>query len=97
MDMDEALAGRRPVGCGLCREIEELARGIAFHRHDRVERQAHFMAAFGQQAYGRINEKRHVVIDDVDGGDATQRTFGIGDRNLRPARFAFVEESEPAA
>ena len=97
MDMDEALAGCRAVGCGLCRDIEEFARKIALHRHDRVECQAHFMAAFGQQAYGRIDQKRHVVVDDVDGGDAIQSAFRIGDCDLRPARFALAEEIEPAA
>jgi hypothetical protein len=68
MDLHEALADR--FVSGLCRLDPviglEHALAITFDRNDRMGDKSDFDAAVLQLTHDRINQKRHVVIDDLD-------------------------------
>ena len=82
MDMQEAFADRLRVGAGLGFEPGELARAVAFHRQDGMKGEAHVMTTLGQEADGRIDQERHVVIEDVDERHIAERLVRIGDGDL---------------
>ncbi len=63
MDVDEALA--RVVGRVGAGERDELA-AVAAHAEHRMRRQLHLELAVGQLAHHRIDQERHVVVDDFD-------------------------------
>jgi hypothetical protein len=50
------------------------------------------MAALGQEANGRIDQERHVVIDDVDERDVAKGLVGVGDGDLGAPWLALGEE-----
>ena len=70
VDVDEALARlvlvvARPSAGGAV----ELAGLVALDRQDRMHDQPHGEAALGQFAHHRIDQERHVVVDDLDHRD----------------------------
>ena len=70
-------------------EAGEPARRVARHREDRMHDQAHLDAALRQLAHDRVEQERHVVVDDLDHRDVAQKLAGAGGRRdpqLRRAR-----------
>ena len=95
MDMDEAFA-RAAGGVGGA-ERDELC-AVAPHAEDRMRHQLHVEPALGELAHHRIDQERHVVVDDLDHRDrlALARLFqrhGLA-ADFRRARLPVFEKIE---
>src|SRR5579862_5158612 len=73
-------------------ERQERAGVVARHREHRMDRQADLAAALVDRRGHRIDEERHVVVDDLDDrvrrGPAVGRARGVVDPQQRAARPA---------
>ena len=93
MNMDEALArGGNRVGCA---DGSQLA-AIAPHAEHRMRDQPHIEPAFGEFAHHRVDQERHVVVDDLDHRDRLALARG-GERHdlaadLRCARRTLAQK-----
>ena len=66
MNVDETLAfGGGRIGCA---ERDQLA-AIAPHAEHRMRHQPHIEPVIGEVAHHRIDQERHVVVDDLDHRD----------------------------
>ncbi len=65
LDMHERFGALGAIGGG-CGDRLDLALGIAPDRHDRVDRQMDHQAQPVERHADRIDQERHVVIDDLD-------------------------------
>ena len=93
--MDEALA-RAAGGVGSAERDERCA--VAPHAEYRMGHQLHVEPAIGDFAHHRIDQERHVVVDDLDHRDrlALARFFqrdGLA-ADFRRARLPFLEKIE---
>ena len=99
MDVDEALA-RAAAGVGRA-EAGQLAGAVARDAEHRMRHQPHLEPAFGDFAHHRVDQKRHVVVDDVDHRHRFALA-GVRERDrlatqLRRARVARLQEIPGAA
>ena len=100
MNMNKAFV----VRTGLVRlpwRRREFAVTVARHREDRMRNKPDADAAFGQLAHQRVNQERHVVVDDFDHRDRLEPlAVGRGGRNeayFRLARFTDGKEGPGVA
>ena len=75
MDVDETLA--RAVSGVSRAESGELAGRVALDAEDRMRDQPHGEMALGQFAHHRIEQERHVVVDDLDHRDRLAVAGGL--------------------
>ena len=95
MDMDEALA--RAAG-GVGRAERDKSCAVAPHAEHRMRHQLHIEPALGDLAHHRVDQERHVVVDDLDHRDrlALARFFqrhGFA-ADFRRARLPVFEKIE---
>ena len=97
MDMDEAFAQRRAVRPRSFRQRRQRAGRVALRRQHRMHDKPDRQAAFRQRRHDRIDQERHVVIDDLDHRDAVQPggaggRLRIGKADFRMAGFADLQK-----
>ena len=97
VDVDEAFAQRAPGRGPGPLEGDELAGGVALDGEHRMHDQANVDAALGQLAQHRVDQERHVVVDDVEnrGGPQPLVLGAHGGRfqpHLRGAGLALRQE-----
>ena len=78
----------------LLQNFEKLAIGVASHGQNRMQHERDRKAMFVEERQCRIDKERHVVIGDVDKGDAGKGAGRIGDRYFRAARLAFAKKGQ---
>ena len=88
MDMDEALAR---VAGGVGSAQRQKLGAVALHAEHRMRHQLHGEAAFGEFAHHRIDQERHVVVDDLD-----HRNRLACARILSASRFRSGSSARPA-
>ena len=91
--------GERAVGLGAVGEhLEQLALGVAAHLDDRVDDHEHPEAAPVELHAERIDQERHVVGHDLDGGvrglPAVDLELGVVDAQLGGPRLALAGQVE---
>ena len=95
MDVNQAFAMFAP-SAGSRRAI-----GVARNKQDRMRNQPDFGPCLGQFSQGRIQQKRHVVIDCFNNRDCRQMRrltcLGIVDPHAREISFARLIEECPRA
>ena len=69
MDVDEALAPRGADRRAVAAEADQRAGVVALDREDRMQHQADVEPLLGQLAHHRVEQERHVVVDDLDDRD----------------------------
>ena len=95
VEMDEALAC---AVCGVRRAERHELSAVAPDAEHRVRHQLHVEAALGEFAHHRVEQERHIVVDDLD--DADRLAFArLIERHrvaadLRRARLPLVEKIE---
>jgi hypothetical protein len=78
MKQDHAFADRRFIAFGplVPVHLTEMAIAVARHPKHRVQHQPQVNARALQLAHDRVDQKRHVVVDDLDRRDIAQHTIG---------------------
>ena len=92
VDLDEALAQRSAGGGARALEAGQTAGAVALDGEHRMHDQADLHAMLGELGEHRIDQERHVVVDDledrggleplVDGGDGGRVEAHLGDAGL---------------
>ncbi len=97
LQMDETFArGAALQGTGGLERSKEAV-GVALHFENRMSDKLRRKAKVTQRAKHRIEEKRHVVVGDVDRGELRPPREAMPESDLRLARFSLAKALESVA
>ncbi len=91
MYMNEALVDEAVTVAALRRKFGQRPRCQSLHRQDGMQDEADVTASLGQERQDRVDQERHVVIEDLHDGDAHIRRHNA---DLGPAGPAFLEKPD---